>query len=72
MGFPGFFQSNCLNDPQWQIAGESLPRSGKVVWGYTGSAERRNSSDHSSTENPFISALFDPKGMVCVVTLVSD
>lgn len=43
------------------------------MWGYTGSVERRSSSsNHLSTENSFISALFDPMGMVCVVSLVSN
>lgn len=42
------------------------------MWGYTGSVEGRSSSNHLSVENSFISALFDPKGMVCMVSLVSN
>lgn len=70
--FQAFF-SQTASDPQWQKAGESLHRQGSVAWGYAGSVEWRSSSSHLCTEDPFISALFDPNWLmvcVCVVCLV--
>lgn len=70
MGFPATF-SRAASDPQWQKAGESLCLQGKNSAGLCGfCGVGRNS--HLCTEDPIISAYFDPKETQTVVCLASD